>query len=97
MKVITKEEAVTSLQEIAGWNVKDEKWIERRFKFQEFTDGIDFVNKVADIAEAMDHHPFISIQYKIVTLSLTSWNAGGLTTLDLEAASKYNALYQDMK
>ncbi|WP_113926567.1 4a-hydroxytetrahydrobiopterin dehydratase [Bacillus sp. P14.5] len=97
MKVITKEEAVTSLQEIAGWNVKDEKWIERRFKFQEFPDGIDFVNKVADIAEAMDHHPFISIQYKIVTLSLTSWNAGGLTTLDLEAASKCNALYQDMK
>jgi 4a-hydroxytetrahydrobiopterin dehydratase len=97
MKVITEEEAVTSVQEIAGWKIKDEKWIERRFKFQEFTGGIDFVNKIADAAEAMDHHPFISIQYKIVTLSLTSWNAGGLTALDLEAASKYNALYQDMK
>lgn len=93
---VSEDEAISALQDIAGWKLKDEKWIECRFRFQEFMSGIQFVNKIADVAESMDHHPFISIQYKVVTLSLTSWNERGLTSLDFEAAMKYNEIYNDM-
>ncbi|RIW32688.1 4a-hydroxytetrahydrobiopterin dehydratase [Bacillus salacetis] len=97
MKRASEKEALTALQDIACWKRKDEKWIERRFKFQEFMEGIGFVDRIAEIAEDMEHHPFISIQYKVVTLSLTSWNERGLTALDFEAAFKYNQIYDTMK
>ena len=50
-----------------------------------------FVNHVADLAEKMDHHPDILIQYKKVTLTLSTHSAGGLTALDFELAKKIDA------
>ncbi|MEH7012228.1 4a-hydroxytetrahydrobiopterin dehydratase, partial [Neobacillus niacini] len=42
-------------------------------------------------------HPFISIDYKVVTLRISSWNARGLTALDFELATKYDEFYLQMK
>jgi 4a-hydroxytetrahydrobiopterin dehydratase len=82
----------SALQTVPEWKL-DGKVIVRRFKFKSFADSMKFVNQVADIAEARNHHPFISIDYKVVTLKLTSWHAGGLTDADIDEARAFDQLY----
>lgn len=76
------------------WQLVDEKWLEKRFRFSKFMDGIHFVNDIAALSEEVNHHPLISIDYKVVTLKLTSWRAKGITDLDIELIEKYDNLYQ---
>ncbi|UKS25690.1 4a-hydroxytetrahydrobiopterin dehydratase [Paenibacillus sp. HWE-109] len=85
-----------SLALLTGWTTDDQKWIVRKYRFAEFMKGIGFVNEVARLAEADDHHPLIAIDYKMVTLRLTSWHAGGLTELDFKAAAKFDAAFAEM-
>ncbi|MFC4768228.1 aromatic amino acid hydroxylase [Effusibacillus consociatus] len=90
---LTEEENAANLPRIPNWQRLDEKWIQRKYKFPGFLDAMAFVNKVAELAEAADHHPFISIDYKVVTLKMSSWNAGGLTELDFNLAEQFDASY----
>jgi 4a-hydroxytetrahydrobiopterin dehydratase len=80
------------METIPHWT-REDKMIVRRYRFSSFPEAIQFVNRVADIAERRNHHPFISIDYKVVTLKLTSWHAGGLTLEDFEEAKELDALY----
>lgn len=93
MSSLNLEAVNNELKKLPEWKMKDGKWIERRYKFKEFMDGIYFVNSIANIAENKDHHPFISIQYKIITITLTSWNERGLTPLDFKSAAEYDKVY----
>ncbi|MBA2176476.1 4a-hydroxytetrahydrobiopterin dehydratase [Halobacillus locisalis] len=90
---ISGEEKEQRVSQLDGWKLVDEKFVTKRFRFQDFLTGIQFVNRVAEYAEDIQHHPFISIDYKMVTIKLTSWEAGGLTELDLECARRYDDLY----
>ena len=47
-----------------------------------------FVNRVAELAEAADHHPDVDIRYSKVTLTLSTHDAGGLTGRDFDLAGK---------
>ncbi|MCA1029772.1 4a-hydroxytetrahydrobiopterin dehydratase [Bacillus timonensis] len=85
------EEKINSLE---NWNLTDEKWIERKYRFKDYLTGIDFVQKIAKISEEANHHPFISIDYKLVTVKISSWQARGLTDLDFQLAAQYNEIYQ---
>lgn len=78
-----------------GWAFENSKWIVKKYRFREFMQGIQFVNTVARIAEEQDHHPMISIDFKLVTLKLTSWHASGLTELDFTAAASYDQAHRD--
>ncbi|HEY7412490.1 MAG TPA: 4a-hydroxytetrahydrobiopterin dehydratase [Vicinamibacteria bacterium] len=71
---------------------RDGAWIRRTWTFPSFTDGIAFANRVAEAAEKADHHPDILIEYKKVTLSLTSHDSGGLTDRDFRLAARLDAL-----
>ena len=51
-----------------------------------------FVNRVADAAEDIDHHPDIAISYDRVTMSITTHSAGGLTRRDFRLAGKIDGL-----
>jgi 4a-hydroxytetrahydrobiopterin dehydratase len=88
--LLTEEELEEGLRSLSGWMVEEVKWIVKKKMFPSFPEAVAFVNRVADIAERMNHHPFISIDYRKVTLKLTSWHAGGLTRLDLESAKAYD-------
>lgn len=92
---LTEEQIEEHLDRSGGWKRTDDKWIVKKYRFTRFTDGIAFVNEVADIAERMNHHPMIAIDYKMITLRLTSWNAGGLTALDFASASAYYHVYNE--
>jgi len=71
----------------AGWSCNG-KVLERWFEFKEFREALNFVNRVGELAQAMDHHPEIDIRYRRVRLELTTHSAGGITALDLEFAKK---------
>ncbi|SFL93437.1 4a-hydroxytetrahydrobiopterin dehydratase [Paenibacillus sp. 1_12] len=94
MSKLSEEAVAEKLDLVEGWSREDGKWIAKRYRFSQFLEGIAFVDKVAHIAEKeLNHHPMIAIDYKLVTLRLTSWNAGGLTDLDFTAAARFDAAY----
>lgn len=61
------------------WQTKD-NYLEKTFEFDSFGDAISFVNKVAEVANAEDHHPKIAVNYRTVTLQTTSHSAGDVVT-----------------
>ncbi|WP_226584995.1 4a-hydroxytetrahydrobiopterin dehydratase [Halobacillus litoralis] len=96
-KRIPEDEKESRVSQLADWKLTEGKFITKRYRFTEFLTGVQFVNHVAEYSEEIQHHPFISIDYKMVTLKLTSWNAKGLTELDLQCAEKYDVLYQSIQ
>lgn len=64
----------------------------RTREFPTFADAIAFVDRVAEVAEAMDHHPDIDVRYRRVNLRVTTHSAGGITPLDLEFAERIDRL-----
>ena len=66
--------------------------IRRQFKFKNFKEAMNFVNKVAKVAEEEGHHPDIYIFYNKVQLDLFTHAVGGLSENDFILASKTNAL-----
>lgn len=93
MSRLTEAEIEKKLIQLQGWQLEDKKWIVKRYRFKQFLTGISYVKQIADLSEAVNHHPFISIDYKVVTLKLSSWQAKGITDLDLDLASQYDQIY----
>jgi 4a-hydroxytetrahydrobiopterin dehydratase len=91
---LPESEIVKRLERLDGWKRDDEKWISRKYRFRAFPDAIQFVNRIAETAERLKHHPMIAIDYRVVTLRLTTWKAGGLTGEDFASAEEYDRLYQ---
>ena len=79
-----------ALGNLPGWARRGDV-LTKTFSFSRFPEGIDFVARVARQAEAANHHPDIDIRYTKVTLTLTTHDAGGITTNDLELAGAIEA------
>lgn len=62
--------------------------LERTFELPSFPEAIAFVNRVAELAEAENHHPDVAISYKQVTLRWTTHSEGGITDRDRELARR---------
>ncbi|MBO2946055.1 4a-hydroxytetrahydrobiopterin dehydratase [Paenibacillus sp. F411] len=90
----TQQEVEAHLEKLEGWELEQGRWIIRKYTFPSFMKGIAFVDEVAAISEAFDHHPYITIDFKTVTLRLTSWNEGGITALDIKEAQQFNEVYE---
>lgn len=84
---LPREEVERLYREITGWTLSD-KSIERTFVFKDFRQAIDFVMKVADIAQEQDHHPDISISFNKVKIDLSTHKIGGLSINDFVLAAK---------
>ena len=74
-----------------GWTEQDGA-LGREFEFGDFREAIAFVNRLADLAEAENHHPDIEINYRRVTVRWWTHTAGGVTDRDRELAGKTNEL-----
>jgi 4a-hydroxytetrahydrobiopterin dehydratase len=67
--------------------------IEREWRFADFAAAIAFVNRVAEAAEAADHHPDVLVHgYNRVRLTLSTHSEGGVTRADLELAHALDRL-----
>ena len=80
-----------SLKALKGWSLSDGK-VHKEFVFKDFVEAFGFMSSVALIAERMNHHPDWSNVYNKVIIDLTTHDVGGISTLDLEFASKVDAL-----
>lgn len=80
----------SALQGLTGWSQEGQS-IRRQYEFADFTGAIDFVNRVAPLANAADHHPDIDIRYNKVLLSLSTHSEGGLTEKDFQLAAQIDA------
>ncbi len=70
-----------------GWKRKSNALI-KDFKFSSFRDAIVFVNRVATLADNVDHHPDIDVRYNHVTITLSTHSAGGITEKDVKLAEQ---------
>lgn len=66
----------------------------RTFKHPSFPAAIAFVNRVAQAAERLDHHPDIDIRYDKVRLAVHTHSEGGVTERDFELANAVNGLLE---
>ncbi|MGC9456674.1 MAG: 4a-hydroxytetrahydrobiopterin dehydratase [Halothiobacillaceae bacterium] len=79
-----------------GWQLTDGgRRLERNDRFPDFTSALLFVNAVGHHAEAMDHHPDITLGYGRCTIALTTHDAGGLTERDFQLAERIDTLKPD--
>src|SRR3989344_3540950 len=79
---LSADEIKPYLAELLGWQVVETKKIRKDFEFKNFIEAMQFVNKVADIAETEKHHPDIAIFYNKVSLELWTHAIGGLSEND---------------
>lgn len=86
-------EAKKMLLHAKGWALAEEgKKIEKKFVFKNFAQAMEFVNKVAEIAESEGHHPDIFVSYNKVTITNYTHKIGGLHENDFILAAKIEEL-----
>ncbi len=84
---LAADEIARRLEEFPGWQ-HAENAIKKRYSFGSFREAIAFVDRVAAIAEELNHHPDILVEYDKVTLTLSSHDAGGITARDFRLAQR---------
>ena len=91
MTRLNKHEIKNKLLEVPGWRLVG-KVLQREITFTHFPEAIAFVNRVASLAESLDHHPDICIYYNKVVFSVFTHSEGGITEKDFELARQVNQL-----
>lgn len=90
---IPAEQLPTWLGQVPGWLPDAEnKLIARAFRFENFYQTMAFVNAVAELAHAQDHHPELMVSYGACTVSFSTHSAKGLTSNDFICAAQVSAL-----
>ncbi|MHA6534528.1 4a-hydroxytetrahydrobiopterin dehydratase [Paenibacillus sp. BAC0078] len=89
----TEEELREQVGKLEGWKLEKNKMV-RKYVFSEYMKGIAFVDEVAAISEAFEHHPHITIDYKTVTLRLAADEECGITALDIREAHEFNEAFE---
>jgi 4a-hydroxytetrahydrobiopterin dehydratase len=91
MPAMSESEIRDKLREFQGWEFSANS-IHKRFTFESFMPGIEFVNRIAAAAERAQHHPDITINYNVVTISLSTHSEGGVTAQDFALAGQIDLL-----
>ncbi|MGH9315722.1 MAG: 4a-hydroxytetrahydrobiopterin dehydratase [Thermoanaerobaculia bacterium] len=92
---LSEEEARRLLPGTPGWRLEDQGTrLVRRVEFEDFRKAMEFVNRMADIAEQEGHHPDIAIHWNKVDLVLWTHKIGGLHENDFILAAKVDRLLE---
>jgi 4a-hydroxytetrahydrobiopterin dehydratase len=91
MSVLHRDDIDKRLESLPDWHHRGNA-LEKHFDRGNFDGSIAFVNAVAKIANAQDHHPDITISWNMVTFTLCSHDAGGITDRDFTLASAIEQL-----
>ena len=94
---LTEAEIEDLLLHVPEWQVKEVngmKRLEKRFKFKNFIQALDFTNKIGTIAEEENHHPLIITEWGNVTVQWWTHKIGGLHKNDFIMAAKTDERYQ---
>ncbi|MDT3429018.1 4a-hydroxytetrahydrobiopterin dehydratase [Paenibacillus forsythiae] len=93
--LLTEGELREQIGKLEGWKLESGAMV-RKYMFGDFMKGIAFVDEVATISEAFDHHPHITIDYKTVILRLATGgeDGTGITALDVREAHEFNEAFE---
>jgi 4a-hydroxytetrahydrobiopterin dehydratase len=81
------------LPEVPGWSVENAKLV-RSFEFADYHQTIEFVNALAWMIHAQDHHPELTVRYRHCIAAFTTHSAGNaVSENDFICAAKANAIY----
>jgi 4a-hydroxytetrahydrobiopterin dehydratase len=86
-EVLGADELRTALAELDGW-ASDPTGISRDAELASFPGAIAVVDRVAEVAEELDHHPDIDIRWRTLTFRCVTHSAGGVTHRDIELARR---------
>jgi 4a-hydroxytetrahydrobiopterin dehydratase len=90
---LSAEARKSTLKGLSGWKeVAGREAIERTFVFKDFSEAFGFMSRAALVAEKNDHHPEWRNVYKTVEVVLSTHDAGGVTSRDVELAKAMNAI-----
>jgi 4a-hydroxytetrahydrobiopterin dehydratase len=90
---LTGEARKSALGKLSGWGeTAGRDAISKKFVFENFNAAFGFMTRVALVAEKLDHHPEWFNVYKIVEVTLSTHDAGGVTELDVKLAQAMDKL-----
>ncbi|MCU1245404.1 MAG: dcoH1 [Acidobacteria bacterium] len=88
---LSAEQMAAVLGELDGWTFGENK-LQRTFQFPDFAAAFSFMTAAAGVAEQMDHHPDWCNSYSTVRVDLSTHDAGGVTSKDVELAKAMNTI-----
>ena len=94
-KALSATEIVAALATLEGWRLQGDGAdvaIEKTYRFANYYQTMAFVNAVAFIAHAQDHHPDLSVHYDRCVVRLNTHDVGGISSTDFDCASRFDAL-----
>jgi 4a-hydroxytetrahydrobiopterin dehydratase len=91
VEVLGPDELQSALGTRPGW-VGDPSGIARTVRLPSFPEAIRVVDRVAEIAEELDHHPDIDVRWRTLTFRCATHSAGGVTAKDLDLAERIDEI-----
>jgi 4a-hydroxytetrahydrobiopterin dehydratase len=88
---LSPEQVREALAGLDGWS-GDTAGLTRSVELASFRAAIQVVDRVAEVAEELDHHPDIDIRWRRLTFRLSTHSAGGVTELDSALAARINGI-----
>jgi 4a-hydroxytetrahydrobiopterin dehydratase len=90
---LSHQDLALALKDLPGWRF-DGGEIAKEYTFSTFLDAIAFIDRIADVAEAANHHPDLENHYNRVRVALHTWSERAVTDRDLRLAHDIEALYE---
>ena len=90
-ELMTDDQVTEALRGLPSWSAQ-ENTLMRIVELKSFTQAIQVVNRVAEIAENDDHHPDIDIRWRTLTFRCSTHSEGGITALDVSLAEEIDGV-----
>ena len=95
MKKLSESQVKARLKHLEGWEADNSgAMMQKEFRFEDFVAAMDFLNRVGEKAEDLQHHPDMCISYNSVVCMLTTHEKGGLTEADFKMANRIESVYE---
>ena len=86
------EEIENLLRQLEGWQVANEHHLQRTYRFRDFRESLQFVNRIGELAEEQGHHPDICFGWGKAEVTIWTHKIDGLTESDFVLAAKIDKL-----
>ena len=90
---LTHDRIVPLQDQLEGWLVEADKKLIKYFKFKNWVEAVDFVNRISPVAEAENHHPDLYVRWGEVRVYLWTHKINGLTESDFYMAAKIDRVF----
>lgn len=80
------------MEQLDGWQLDDAKRINKSYSLKNFKGALEFINKVGQLTEEMNHHPDIFLSYGKISIQLQTHEVANLTEKDFDLAERIDQI-----